>query len=113
MAHFPDAQSDTVTRLCRSCWQPFQITASERAYHAQIAERRGWDRPALPWHCADCRAERRREKHAATPGPDVTLSCSTCGATFTWTSAERSEYAEKNWYHPRRCETCRILRAPT
>lgn len=38
---------------------------------------------------------------------DQTLSCSDCGAEFTFTGAEQTFYAEKGFGAPKRCPACR------
>ena len=38
---------------------------------------------------------------------DQQLTCSDCGATFTFTGAEQAFYADKGFAAPKRCPECR------
>lgn len=49
--------TDTETRICTDCQQPFELTADEQRYYQQRGFR-------MPVRCLDCRAARRANRNA-------------------------------------------------
>lgn len=103
----------TITRTCRTCAQPFDITAEEQAFLRGIAAR--LESPfMLPSHCSECRAARRRKRYevpVVDDGSVEEIPCRTCGEDFVFGGKDRSWWAAHGWTRPTRCRACRAARA--
>jgi hypothetical protein len=57
----------TITRVCRTCHEAFDICPAEQQFLRELRDERGWQGEYLPWHCVTCRRNRKRERSERKP----------------------------------------------
>jgi hypothetical protein len=100
------SDTTTITRQCRDCAQPFEVTQGERDF----LERTFGDAALLPTKCLTCRRARRKAKSYTPVDADLgieELVCADCDETFIFGGRDRDYFSRRGWSRPKRCRPCR------